>query len=68
MAFRSAGSGFGGRRPVAHRCTHRPAPAFGSRMIERALATEIGGTAQIDYRPDGVVFTAEAPLPEVLGH
>jgi PAS domain S-box-containing protein len=40
----------------------------GSRMIERALATEIGGTAQIDYRPDGVVFTAEAPLPEVLGH
>ena len=41
---------------------------FGSRMIERALATEIGGTAQIDYRPDGVVFTAEAPLPEVLGH
>ncbi|KQO67629.1 histidine kinase [Methylobacterium sp. Leaf87] len=38
---------------------------FGSRMIERALATEIGGTAEIDYRPRGVVFTAEAPLPEI---
>ena len=38
---------------------------FGSRMIERALAREIGGTAEIDYRPRGVVFTAEAPLPEI---
>ena len=38
---------------------------FGSRMIERALASEIGGTAEIEYRPRGVVFTAEAPLPEI---
>jgi PAS domain S-box-containing protein len=38
---------------------------FGSRMIERALAMEIGGTAEIDYRTRGVVFTAEAPLPEI---
>ncbi|KQO74568.1 PAS domain S-box protein [Methylobacterium sp. Leaf88] len=38
---------------------------FGSRMIERALAQEIGGTAEIDYRPRGVVFTAEAPLLEI---
>jgi PAS domain S-box-containing protein len=38
---------------------------FGSRMIERALAQEIGGTAEIEYRPRGVVFTAEAPLPEI---
>lgn len=38
---------------------------FGSRMIERALATETGGTALIDYRPGGVVFTAEAPVHEV---
>lgn len=44
----------------------RPArTGFGSRMIERAQATEIGGTAEIDYRPRGVVFTAEAPLPEI---
>ncbi len=38
---------------------------FGSRVIERALAQEIGGTAEIDYRPRGVVFTAEGPLPEI---
>jgi len=35
---------------------------FGTRMIERALAAEFGGTAQIDYRPRGVVITVEAPL------
>jgi hypothetical protein len=34
-------------------------------MIERALAREIGGKAEIEYRPRGVVFTAEAPLPEI---
>ncbi|MER2265575.1 HWE histidine kinase domain-containing protein [Methylobacterium oxalidis] len=37
---------------------------FGTRMIERALASELGGTAEIEYRPRGVVFTLEAPLPE----
>jgi two-component sensor histidine kinase len=38
---------------------------FGSRMIERALADELQGRAEIDYRPDGVVFIAEARLPEI---
>ncbi|MHC2103586.1 HWE histidine kinase domain-containing protein [Methylobacterium sp. CM6246] len=36
---------------------------FGSRMIERALADELEGRAEIDYRRDGIVFTAEARLP-----
>lgn len=40
---------------------------FGSRMIERALAQEIDGRAEIDYRPNGVVFTAQAPLPAIRG-
>ncbi|MCF4126246.1 HWE histidine kinase domain-containing protein [Methylobacterium sp. SyP6R] len=39
---------------------------FGSRMIERVLAAEIGGTAAVDYRPGGVVASVEAPLPEVV--
>lgn len=39
---------------------------FGSRLIERALASEMGGKAEIDYRPAGVRFTLEAPLPERL--
>lgn len=38
---------------------------FGSRMIERALAAELGGKAEIEYRPKGVVFSIEAPLPTV---
>jgi PAS domain S-box-containing protein len=41
---------------------------FGARMIQRALAVEIGGTAEIDYRPSGIVFTARAPLGEILPH
>jgi two-component sensor histidine kinase len=41
---------------------------FGSRMIQRALAVEIGGTAEIDYHPSGILFTAMAPLGEILPH
>ena len=37
---------------------------FGSRLIERALAAEVGGSAAIDYARNGVVFSLEAPLPE----
>lgn len=35
---------------------------FGSRMIERALAGYFQGSAGIDYRPHGVVFTLLAPM------
>ena len=35
---------------------------FGSRLIERALAIELGGVAAIDYRKDGVVCNISAPL------
>jgi PAS domain S-box-containing protein len=37
---------------------------FGTRMIERGLAAELGGTVAIDFRPDGLVCTVDAPLPE----
>lgn len=37
---------------------------FGTRLIERALALETGGTAEIAFRRRGVVFTLEAPLPD----
>jgi PAS domain S-box-containing protein len=36
--------------------------SFGTQLIQRVLATELGGKATIDYRPGGVVFTAIAPL------
>ncbi|HEX8193447.1 MAG TPA: PAS domain-containing protein, partial [Allosphingosinicella sp.] len=38
------------------------ARGFGTRMIERALAAELGGTARIDFAPDGVVCTVGARL------
>jgi PAS domain S-box-containing protein len=36
---------------------------FGSRLIERALAFELGGEVQIDYSPQGVVCEIRTPLP-----
>ena len=36
---------------------------FGTRLIERSLAAEFEGEVSIDFRPDGVVCTVDAPLP-----
>jgi PAS domain S-box-containing protein len=37
---------------------------FGTRMIERGLAAELGGTVAIAFQPEGLVCTVDAPLPE----
>ncbi len=37
---------------------------FGTRMIERGLAAELGGTVHIEFRPGGLVCVVDAPLPE----
>jgi PAS domain S-box-containing protein len=37
---------------------------FGSRLIERSLATDLGGQVQLTFDPDGVVCTVEARLPD----
>ncbi|MEF2554316.1 hypothetical protein VQ042_23860 [Aurantimonas sp. A2-1-M11] len=34
---------------------------YGGRIVERVLADEFGGSASIDYVPQGVVFTLDAP-------
>lgn len=47
--------------PVVEVPTRR---GFGTRMIERGLAAELGGTVKIDFRPGGLVCTVDAPLPE----
>ena len=42
---------------------------FGSRLIERALAIEIGGRVTLDFAPDGVICEIDAALdraPEVF--
>jgi PAS domain S-box-containing protein len=36
---------------------------FGTRMIERGLAAELGGAVKIDFRSEGVVCNIDAPLP-----
>jgi len=48
--------------PAVETPKHR---GFGTRMIERALAAELGGDVRIDFRPEGVVCTIDAPLPEI---
>jgi two-component sensor histidine kinase len=35
---------------------------FGSRLIRRSHSAEMGGTATIDYAPDGVVCVLEVPI------
>ncbi len=37
---------------------------FGSRMIERALAGELGGKAEMKFAQSGLIFTLDAPLPD----
>ena len=35
---------------------------FGSRLIERSLAHDLNGTVKIEYDPEGVICTVDAPL------
>lgn len=37
---------------------------FGTRLIQRGLASELQGRVSLDYRPTGVVCTVEAHLPD----
>ena len=35
---------------------------FGTRMIRRVLASELGGNVSLDFKPDGLECTITAPL------
>ena len=41
-----------------------PERGLGRYLIEGSLAAEFGGTAAIDFRPEGLVFRLTAPLPQ----
>ena len=41
---------------------------FGSRLIERGLAQELGGIVHITHHPDGVVCNIDAPLAGLAGN
>ncbi|HET8995954.1 MAG TPA: HWE histidine kinase domain-containing protein [Acetobacteraceae bacterium] len=56
LRFRWEESGGPPVRPPAAR-------GFGSRLIERGLARELGGSARLDFAPSGVLCEIDAPLP-----
>src|SRR5262249_26216656 len=37
---------------------------FGWRMIEQGLAQDLGGRVRLEFAPDGLICTIEAPLDE----
>ncbi|HEX8214877.1 MAG TPA: HWE histidine kinase domain-containing protein [Allosphingosinicella sp.] len=39
---------------------------FGTRMIERGLASDLDGVVTLDFNPAGLVFTVLCPLPEAV--
>jgi two-component sensor histidine kinase len=39
---------------------------FGTRLIERSLAQDLGGTAQITFAAEGIICVIDAPLDEVV--
>jgi two-component sensor histidine kinase len=40
---------------------------FGSKLIERSLALDLGGAVEIDFAPKGVVCTVDAPIEGTEG-
>ncbi|WP_422003473.1 sensor histidine kinase [Reyranella sp.] len=38
---------------------------FGTRMVRQALAAELRGSVEMDYRPEGLVCTIECPLEAI---
>ncbi|MGG5890902.1 PAS domain-containing protein [Falsiroseomonas sp. HC035] len=38
---------------------------FGTSLVERGLSYDLGGTARIDFAPEGLICHVEAPLPRV---
>jgi two-component sensor histidine kinase len=40
---------------------------FGTRLIERGLAAELGGSVSLSYPPAGVVCTVDTPVPRAGG-
>lgn len=45
--------------------THR---GFGSRLLQEGLPSELRGTAQLLFKPEGVVYRLEAPLSDQVRH
>jgi two-component sensor histidine kinase len=46
--------------PPVEKTEHK---GFGSVLIERGLSLELGGKAELDFHPSGLVCSIEIPLP-----
>jgi two-component sensor histidine kinase len=44
-------------------CNPPERDGFGLRMLKRALASELGGTARVAFETEGLIFDFDAPLP-----
>lgn len=44
-------------------CTKPEKTGFGSRLIDRVVQRDLGGTLTVDYPPSGVAYTLRFPLP-----
>jgi two-component sensor histidine kinase len=72
LTWRVDGEGEARRLRLAWRETGGPAvgapgrTGFGSRLIERGLASELRAEVKLAFEPAGVVFTLAAPLSDAL--
>jgi two-component sensor histidine kinase len=41
---------------------------FGTRLVERSLAQDLGGKVAVAFRPGGVICTLDAPLVDAAAH
>ncbi len=55
-----------GGPPVGPRVAPPARQGFGTRLIERSLAHDLGGTTRIDFEAEGVRCSVEAPLAGIL--
>jgi two-component sensor histidine kinase len=53
-----------GGPPIAEQPERR---GFGSQLIRRGLARDLGGSASLNFTPSGLVYTLTAPLSERMG-
>ena len=56
---------FSWRESGGPRVTRPIRRGFGTRLIERGLALELGGTAHLDYPPEGLTFMLEVDVDKI---
>ena len=63
MAASSTSNGARATGPIVAPPSHR---GFGSRLIERGAARELGGQVRLDFQPEGVACAFHLPLSQKI--